>query len=97
MTFQLIRNRDGKLRGLAIMYGKSAIVPRPWRICGVCKDRPAIVFCTSDNDYICDVCIAGHTLPGFCKYLSVSAARDLSLAALRKESESPESQVQLWR
>jgi hypothetical protein len=40
------------------------------------------VFCKSDNAYVCERCLPVHTMPGFCRFLSVSAAREISTAAL---------------
>ncbi len=91
MTFQLIRSQDGKIRGLAVMIGRGAIQAArdgkgAWRICDVCKKKPAVVFCTADSDYLCEGCIAAHSMPGFCKYLSIRAAQELVAGALALEN-----------
>lgn len=87
MTFQLVLSRTGKLRGIAILVGDGHIEAgrdqeTPWRICDSCLIREAIVFCLTDNVYVCEQCLPRHTMPGYCKFLSVSAARDVSTSAL---------------
>lgn len=91
MTFQLVRSRTGKIRGLAILLEGHVEAGRdkqvPWRICDSCVSREAVVFCFADNVYVCDRCLPVHTMPGFCRFLSVSAARDVATAAFRKEAK----------
>jgi hypothetical protein len=87
MTFQLVRAPNGKLRGIAILIGRGRVEAGRqgevlWRICDLCTERQAIVFCKSDNAYVCEKCLPVHTMPGFCRFLSVSAAREISTAAL---------------
>lgn len=88
MTLQLLRSRAGKLRGLALLLKSGARIEagresgEVWRICDICHEASAIVFCRSDNDYVCESCLGAHTAPGFCKYLSVSAAREVAQAAM---------------
>lgn len=90
MTIQLIRSHEGKLRGVAVMFGKGCIEAAregkiAWRVCDVCKTNGAIVFCASDQNYVCETCLPVHSMPGFCKYLSVSAARELATGVLSAE------------
>jgi hypothetical protein len=100
MTLQWVRNRDGKLRGVAILLGRGHVEAgrnkeAPWRICDSCISSEAIVFCITDNVYLCHKCLPAHTCPGLCRFLSVSAAREVARAAL---TETPSHlAVEIWR
>jgi hypothetical protein len=92
MTFQWIHSRSGQIRGFALLFGKGHVeagrAPAPWRICDACLTQEAIVFCTSCNVYVCEKHLARHIAPGWCNFLSVSAARDLMTAALQTQKKS---------
>lgn len=100
MTFQLVRSPEGKIRGFAILLGHGHIEAgrdeeRIWRICDSCTANHAIVFCTSDNVYICAQCLPVHTMPGFCRFLSTSAAREATQKALT--TQPAWMTVEKWR
>jgi len=96
MKVQWVRNQAGRIRGIGVIFGGEILPDKPFRICDVCKENPAIVFCVSDSDYVCDSCLAAHTMPGFCKYLSIRAAKEISSASLKQEFELPH-EVHPWR
>lgn len=93
MTLQWLRNRAGRLRGIALLFGDGAIVagdaPKEkekegWRLCEGCYSKPAIVFCRVHARYVCEECLQEHNLPTVCNYLSVAAARQLISTVLMK-------------
>ena len=107
MTIQLIRSAPifpdcpkGKLRGIAVLFGRGRVEAgrhkeTPWRICDSCTEHQAIAFCRSDNVYVCAECLPVHTMPGFCRFLSVKAAREIATSALT--GPLPDMTVNAWR
>jgi len=91
MRLQMIRSAKGELRGVAVLFGRGHIEAgrkeeQPWRICDTCLKEEAIVFCASDNVYVGEKCLERHTVPGYCRFLSVSAAREVARAALMESA-----------
>jgi B-box zinc finger len=100
VTVQLVRSAKGEIRGVAVLRGGGHIEAgregeKPWRLCDSCTVNHAIVFCTTDNVYVCADCLPVHTMPGLCRFLSTSAAREATRKALTTQPSW--MTVEKWR
>lgn len=69
-------------------------VPFPFsRLCDACMANEAMVFCRTHAQYLCEFCLSLHNgrnprMPLYCEYLSMAAARDLIIRAVKHEAHT---------
>lgn len=97
MLIQLVRDRKGKLRGMAVLFKPGTIQPAPdadiaerreyFRVCDGCGQEEAVIYCVGHTMYFCAKCLSAHNWPGECAFISVARLRATSSVRLCGDTE----------
>lgn len=72
MTLRVMRDKRGRVVGIVLTIGKhdapdrAPLAPAPapvlWRVCDICTDNVAVIYCRTHSVYLCLECVRAHEL-----------------------------------
>jgi hypothetical protein len=72
MNIHRLRNSQGKVMGVVLQFGPrpapeiQALAPSPartlWKVCNICTDNEAVIYCRVHSVYVCLECIQAHEI-----------------------------------
>jgi len=79
MLIQRVTDRKGKTIGVVLHWRSGAdmhthsLAPTPrttlWKVCQLCTDNEALVYCRVHSVYLCLECLLNHELMSGCKFI----------------------------